>query len=41
VRLAGGGFLQVQPGLFDDATGMVEVAGAGLDVGQQVEVPAS
>ncbi len=38
VRLAGGGFVQVQPGLFDDGTGLVEVTG--VQPGQQVEVPA-
>lgn len=41
VRLASGGFVQVRPGLFDDSTGLVEVAGDGLTVGVQVEVPAS
>jgi peptidoglycan hydrolase-like protein with peptidoglycan-binding domain len=39
VRLAGSEFVQVQPGLFDDGTGMVEVTG--VQPGQQVEVPAS
>jgi peptidoglycan hydrolase-like protein with peptidoglycan-binding domain len=39
VRLAGGGFVPVQPSLFDDGTGLVEVTG--VQLGQQVEVPAS
>src|SRR5262245_9863077 len=38
VRLASGGLLEVTPGLFDDATGKVEVTGR-LNVGDQVEVP--
>jgi peptidoglycan hydrolase-like protein with peptidoglycan-binding domain len=38
VRLAGGGFVQVRPGLFDEGTGQVEVTG--VQPGQQVEVPA-
>ena len=41
VRLADRSFVQVQPGLFDDSTGSVEVSGAGLHEGLQVEVPAS
>ncbi|GIH12357.1 peptidoglycan-binding protein [Rugosimonospora africana] len=41
VRLASGGYLAVQPGLFDDDTGTVEVTGAGLTTGDRVEVPAS
>ncbi|HEY2668905.1 MAG TPA: peptidoglycan-binding domain-containing protein [Rugosimonospora sp.] len=41
VRLASGGYLAVQPGLFDDDAGTVEVAGAGLNAGDRVEVPAS
>lgn len=40
VRLAGGGFVAVTPGLFDDVSGTVEVDG-GLTPGQLVEVPAS
>jgi hypothetical protein len=39
VRLVDGRFVQVQPGLFDDSLGLVEVSG--LTDGQQVEVPAS
>ncbi len=31
----------VSPGLFDDATGLVQVTGAGLSAGQHVVVPAS
>jgi hypothetical protein len=31
----------VSPGLFDDATGLVQVTGSGLAAGQQVVVPAS
>jgi hypothetical protein len=31
----------VTPGLFDDAQGLVQVAGSGLAVGQLVVVPAS
>ena len=31
----------VTPGLFDDAQGLVQVAGGGLAVGQRVVVPAS
>jgi peptidoglycan hydrolase-like protein with peptidoglycan-binding domain len=41
VRLASGRYVAVEPGLFDDSTGSVEVAGAGLSDGDQVEVPAS
>jgi peptidoglycan hydrolase-like protein with peptidoglycan-binding domain len=41
VRLAGGGYVEVQPGLFDDSAGLVEVSGTGLEAGQLVEVPAS
>jgi hypothetical protein len=41
VRLASGGYLPVQPGLFDDATGTVEVSGPGLSDGLRVQVPAS
>jgi peptidoglycan hydrolase-like protein with peptidoglycan-binding domain len=41
VRLASGGYVAVTPGLFDDATGTVEVSGAGLVAGQRVAVPAS
>lgn len=37
VRLAAGGYADVDPGLFDDATGMVEVSG--LDEGDRVGVP--
>ena len=40
LRLTGNGYIEVQPGLFDETAGMVEVDGAGLSVGQQVEVPA-
>ncbi len=38
VRLTSGTFVEVRPGLFDDATGKVEVSGA-LKVGDLVEVP--
>ena len=38
VRLASGGLVEVNPGLFDDATGKVEVTG-GVSVGDVVEVP--
>jgi hypothetical protein len=39
---AGGRHLDpVQPGLFDDSAGTVEVSGAGLSEGLRVEVPAS
>jgi hypothetical protein len=31
----------VTPGLFDDATGLVQVTGSGLSAGQRVVVPAS
>jgi hypothetical protein len=41
VRLVPGGAIPVQPGLFDETTGMVEVSGLQLTAGQQVEVPAS
>jgi peptidoglycan hydrolase-like protein with peptidoglycan-binding domain len=41
VRLASGGYVQVQPGLFDDDSGKVEVGGAGLHEGDRVEVPLS
>jgi peptidoglycan hydrolase-like protein with peptidoglycan-binding domain len=41
VRLASGGYQQVEPGLFDDDSGTVEVAGAGLREGDRVEVPTS
>lgn len=40
VRLAGGGYVPVTPGLFDEVTGTVEVAGS-LSPGQLVQVPAS
>ena len=40
VRLADHQLIQVQPGLFDDSAGLVEVTGSGLTAGQQVEVPA-
>jgi peptidoglycan hydrolase-like protein with peptidoglycan-binding domain len=40
VRLADGRFVQVQPGLYDDNAGTVEVSGD-LNTGDQVEVPAS
>ncbi|NUR71417.1 MAG: peptidoglycan-binding protein [Hamadaea sp.] len=33
--------VEVTPGLFDDATGLVQVAGAGLADGQRIVVPAS
>jgi peptidoglycan hydrolase-like protein with peptidoglycan-binding domain len=38
-RLVGGGYVQVEPGLFDGAAGVVEVTGQ-LAEGQRVEVPA-
>jgi peptidoglycan hydrolase-like protein with peptidoglycan-binding domain len=38
-RLADGSYVAVEPGLFDDTTGMVEVTG--LSAGQRVEVPAT
>lgn len=41
VRLASGGYQQVEPGLYDDDSGTVEVTGAGLHEGDRVEVPAS
>jgi Putative peptidoglycan binding domain len=41
VRLESGGYVQVQPGLFDDSAGLVEVQGAGLSVGVRVEVPSA
>jgi hypothetical protein len=40
VRLRDGGYVEVTPGLFDELTGSVEVAG-NLSAGQQVQVPAS
>lgn len=40
VRLAGGGYVAVTPGLFDEVTGTVEVDG-NLTVGELVQVPAS
>jgi putative peptidoglycan binding protein len=40
VRLAGGGYVAVTPGLFDEVTGTVEVDGS-LTAGQLVQVPAS
>jgi peptidoglycan hydrolase-like protein with peptidoglycan-binding domain len=40
VRLAGGGYMPVTPGLFDEVTGTVEVTGD-LTPGQLVQVPAS
>jgi hypothetical protein len=40
VRPAGGGYVPVTPGLFDEVTGTVEVAG-NLTPGQLVQVPAS
>jgi peptidoglycan hydrolase-like protein with peptidoglycan-binding domain len=39
VRLVSGGYVQVEPGLFDGAAGVVEVTGQ-LAEGQRVEVPA-
>lgn len=39
VRLASGGYVPVNPGLFDSTAGTVEVTGD-LSVGQQVQVPA-
>jgi hypothetical protein len=41
VRLVPGDDVPVQPGLFDEAAGMVEVSGPQLAAGQQVEVPVS
>ncbi len=40
VRLADGEFVEVEPGLFDDSAGSVEVTGD-LQAGDQVEVPAT
>ena len=40
VRLAGGAYVPVTPGLFDEVTGTVEVDG-NLTAGQLVEVPAT
>jgi peptidoglycan hydrolase-like protein with peptidoglycan-binding domain len=40
VRLAGGGYVAVTPGLFDEVTGTVQVDGD-LTAGQLVQVPAS
>ena len=40
VRMAGGGYVAVTPGLFDEVTGTVEVDG-NLTVGELVQVPAS
>jgi hypothetical protein len=40
VRLAGGGYVPVTPGLFDEVTGTVEVDGD-LTPGQLIQVPAS
>jgi peptidoglycan hydrolase-like protein with peptidoglycan-binding domain len=39
VRLTDGSFVAVEPGIFDDTTGLVEVTG--LTEGQRVEVPAT
>jgi hypothetical protein len=36
-----GQLVDVRPGLYDDATGEVEVSGAGLAEGMTVEVPAT
>jgi peptidoglycan hydrolase-like protein with peptidoglycan-binding domain len=41
VRAGGGQLVDVRPGLYDDATGEVEVGGAGLTEGMPVEVPAT
>jgi hypothetical protein len=41
IRLAEGGFVEVRPGLFDEATGLVEVSGDSLVEGLRVEVPVS
>jgi hypothetical protein len=41
VRLSSGAYVAVQPGLFDDDAGTVEVSGSGLRVGDRVEVPAA
>ena len=38
VRLASGAYADVEPGLFDDSNGLVEVTG--LNEGDRVEVPA-
>ena len=38
VRLESGALVEVRPGLFDDATGKVEVSGD-LNVGDLVQVP--
>ncbi|MFC4071182.1 peptidoglycan-binding protein [Actinoplanes subglobosus] len=38
VRLASGAYAEVKPGLFDEATGLVEVTG-GVTAGDRVEVP--
>ena len=40
VRLASGGYVEVEPGLFDELTGKVEVSG-NLNVGDILEVPVS
>jgi peptidoglycan hydrolase-like protein with peptidoglycan-binding domain len=40
VEPAGRRLVEVEPGLFDDTAGTVEVAGAGLSEGMRVEVPA-
>jgi hypothetical protein len=40
VRLDSGELVPVEPGLYDDASRLVEVSGEGLAEGQQVEVPA-
>ncbi len=41
IRQATGGFVEVRPGVFDEATGLVEVSGDGLAEGQRIEVPAA
>jgi hypothetical protein len=41
VRTASGEFRQVQPGLFDEAAGLVEVSGAGLTEDTRVQVPST
>jgi hypothetical protein len=41
VRQVAGGFVEVRPGVFDEATGLVEVSGDGLAEGQRIEVPAA
>ena len=38
VRLADGSAIKVEPGVFDESTGQVEIT-EGLTAGQQVEVP--